>query len=125
MRRFRTGRNVLDAAVQLCTLPRLGFVPDEVTAAPATAVARLPQHLGWPHRREDLVRSGWARVVPVRPPVTVSAVLGDTAAEQRRALGGEIYGSVACSCTAQQTRTVALSSSIGGPQPPCQSSSVP
>lgn len=35
MRRFRTGRDVLGAAVQLCTLPWLGFV----SAAPA-AVGR-------------------------------------------------------------------------------------
>jgi hypothetical protein len=32
--------------VQLCTLPWLGFVPDEVTAAPAVAVARLADQLG-------------------------------------------------------------------------------
>nr|WP_232344513.1 DUF4158 domain-containing protein [Actinoplanes awajinensis] len=30
VRQFRTGRNVLGVAVQLCTLPWLGFVPDEV-----------------------------------------------------------------------------------------------
>ncbi len=48
LRKFRTGRNVLGAAVQLCTLPWLGFVPDEVTAAPAAAVGRLSQRLGVP-----------------------------------------------------------------------------
>jgi hypothetical protein len=32
----------------LCTLPWLGFVPDDVTAAPAPAVARLSQRLGIP-----------------------------------------------------------------------------
>lgn len=32
----------LGLAVQLCTLPWLGFVPDEVGAAPPVAVARLP-----------------------------------------------------------------------------------
>jgi hypothetical protein len=38
VRQFRTGRSVLGVAVQLCTLPWLGFVPDEVAAAPAAAV---------------------------------------------------------------------------------------
>ena len=38
---FRTGRNVLGVAVQLCTLPWLGFVPDEVAAAPAAAVGSV------------------------------------------------------------------------------------
>jgi hypothetical protein len=38
----------LGLAVQLCTLPWLGFVPDEVTAAPPAAVARLSQRLGIP-----------------------------------------------------------------------------
>jgi len=46
LRKFRTGRNVLGAAVQLCTLPWLGFVPDDVPAAPAAAVGRLSQRLG-------------------------------------------------------------------------------
>ena len=45
VRKFRGARNVLGAAVQLCTLPWLGFVPDEVTAAPAAAVGRLSQRL--------------------------------------------------------------------------------
>lgn len=36
----------LGFAVQLSTLPWLGFVPDEVTAAPPVAVARLAQRLG-------------------------------------------------------------------------------
>ncbi len=35
----------LGLAVQLCTLPWLGFVPDEVTAAPPAAVARLAERL--------------------------------------------------------------------------------
>lgn len=39
---------MLGAAVQLCTLPWLGFVPDEVAAAPAAAVARLADRLGVP-----------------------------------------------------------------------------
>jgi hypothetical protein len=45
VRQFRTGRNVL-GAVQLCTLPWLGFVPDEVALAPDAAVGRLSQRLG-------------------------------------------------------------------------------
>ncbi len=36
----------LGLAVQLSTLPWLGFVPDEVTAAPLVAVARLAERLG-------------------------------------------------------------------------------
>ena len=35
----------LGLAVALCTLPWLGFVPDDVGAAPATAVARLAGQL--------------------------------------------------------------------------------
>ena len=36
----------LGLAVQLCTLPWLGFVPDDVRAAPPVAVARLAGRLG-------------------------------------------------------------------------------
>jgi Domain of unknown function (DUF4158) len=36
----------LGLAVQLATLPWLGFVPDEVPAAPPVAVARLAERLG-------------------------------------------------------------------------------
>ncbi|WP_206061017.1 DUF4158 domain-containing protein [Nonomuraea basaltis] len=36
----------LGLAVQLATLPWLGFVPDEVSSAPAVAVARLAERLG-------------------------------------------------------------------------------
>jgi hypothetical protein len=32
----------------LCTLPWLGFVPDEVPSAPPTAVGRLARQLGLP-----------------------------------------------------------------------------
>ena len=35
LRKFRTGRYMLGIAVQLCTLPWLGFVPDDVAVAPA------------------------------------------------------------------------------------------
>jgi hypothetical protein len=38
----------LGLAVQLCTLPWLGFVPDDVTLAPAVAVARLSERLQVP-----------------------------------------------------------------------------
>lgn len=46
--KFRGQPNVLGVAGQLCVLPWLGFVPDEVSAAPAAAVARLSQRLGIP-----------------------------------------------------------------------------
>ena len=48
VRKFRGRSNVLGAAVQLCTLPWLGFVPDEVAAAPAAASARLAGRLAIP-----------------------------------------------------------------------------
>jgi TnpA family transposase len=78
VRRFRTSRNVLAVSVQLCTLPWLGFVPDDVPAAPAAAVGRLSQRLGVPmgelrgygereqtrtdHLREVLAYSGWRTI---------------------------------------------------------------
>ena len=46
--KFRGRSNVLGAAVQLCMLPWLGFVPDEVAAAPAAASARLSERLAIP-----------------------------------------------------------------------------
>jgi TnpA family transposase len=48
VRKFRGRDNVLGAAVQLCTLPWLGYVPDDVAAAPAAVVARLSERLGIP-----------------------------------------------------------------------------
>ena len=48
VRKFRGEGNVLGAAVQLCALPWLGFVPDQVRSAPAAAVARLSERLGIP-----------------------------------------------------------------------------
>src|SRR5260370_29768231 len=51
VRRFRDKRNVLGAAVQLCTLPWLGFVPDDVPAAPAAAGAPLSERPGLPGGR--------------------------------------------------------------------------
>jgi hypothetical protein len=41
----RRPANKIGIALQLCTLPWLGFVPDELTAAPAAAVARLSEKL--------------------------------------------------------------------------------
>ncbi|MFG3019707.1 DUF4158 domain-containing protein [Streptomyces sp. NPDC048254] len=46
LRKFRRAQNVLGAAVQLSTLPWLGFVPVEVPAAPPTAAGRLARQLG-------------------------------------------------------------------------------
>ncbi|GAA3152615.1 hypothetical protein GCM10010466_49510 [Planomonospora alba] len=43
------GRGLADRlglAVALCTLPWLGFVPDDVASAPRAAVARLAEQLG-------------------------------------------------------------------------------
>jgi TnpA family transposase len=45
VRQFRGPANVLGASVQLCTLPWLGFVPDDVRAAPAVAVGRLAERI--------------------------------------------------------------------------------
>lgn len=42
---FRGEANKLGAAIQLCTLPWLGFVPDEITSAPREVVARLSEKL--------------------------------------------------------------------------------
>jgi hypothetical protein len=44
VRKFRGQDNVIGVAVQLCTLPWLGFVPDDV----AVVVARLSERLGVP-----------------------------------------------------------------------------
>jgi hypothetical protein len=43
--RGRSARDRLGLAVQLCTLPWLGFVPGDVTAAPPAAVTRLADQL--------------------------------------------------------------------------------
>ena len=48
VRKFASQRNVLGTSVQLCSLPWLGFVPDEITAAPEEAVTRLADRLGIP-----------------------------------------------------------------------------
>jgi hypothetical protein len=44
--RGRGAPDRLGMLVQLCTLPWLGFVPDEVRSAPSAAVARLADRLG-------------------------------------------------------------------------------
>jgi hypothetical protein len=78
VRKFRGRENALGVAVQLCTLPWLGFVPDDVPAAPAAAVARLSERLGIPvgelrgywargqtrtgHRRDVAAYLGWRQV---------------------------------------------------------------
>ena len=78
VQKFRGRENVLGAAVQLCTLPWLGFVPDDVPAVPAAAVARLSERLGIPvgelrgygareqtrtgHLREVAACLGWRQV---------------------------------------------------------------
>jgi hypothetical protein len=51
VRKFRGQDNVIGVAVQLCTLPWLGFVPDDVAAAPAVVVARAVGAAGRPGRR--------------------------------------------------------------------------
>jgi Domain of unknown function (DUF4158)/Tn3 transposase DDE domain len=43
---FRRAQNVLGAAIQLSTLPWLGFVPDDVPSAPPAVVGRLARQLG-------------------------------------------------------------------------------
>jgi hypothetical protein len=48
VRKFASQRNVLGTSVQLCSLPWLGFVPDEITAAPEEAATRLADRLGIP-----------------------------------------------------------------------------
>jgi hypothetical protein len=45
-RTARGAPNKLGLAIQLCVLPWLGFVPDEVKAAPPAAVARIATQLG-------------------------------------------------------------------------------
>ena len=78
VRKFRGRENVLGSAVQLCTLPWLGFVPDDVPSAPAAAVARLSERLRIPvgelrgygargqtrtdHFREVAAYLGWRQV---------------------------------------------------------------
>jgi hypothetical protein len=78
VRKFRGLDNMLGAAVQLCTLPWLGYVPDDVAAAPDAVVARLSQKLGIPvgelrgygareqtrtdHLREVAAHLGWRQV---------------------------------------------------------------
>ncbi|MCA1675955.1 MAG: DUF4158 domain-containing protein, partial [Actinobacteria bacterium] len=46
VRERRGGANRLGLALQLCTLPWLGFVPDDLSSPPAAAVRRLAAQLG-------------------------------------------------------------------------------
>ena len=75
VRKFRGQDNVLGAAVQLCTLPWLGFVPDDVAAAPAAVVARLSERLGIPvgelrgYGAREQTRTGHLREVAAIPGV--------------------------------------------------------
>ncbi len=46
VRSMRRPATMLGVAVQLCSLPWLGFVPDDVAAAPPAAVSRLAERLG-------------------------------------------------------------------------------
>jgi len=46
VRSMRRPSTVLGVAVQLCALPWLGFVPDEVGAAPVVAVDAAGQQVG-------------------------------------------------------------------------------
>lgn len=78
VRQFRGPANILGAAVQLCTLPWLGFVPDDVHGAPAVAVSRLAERVHVPagelsgyavreqtrtdHLREIQRYSGWRSI---------------------------------------------------------------
>jgi len=48
VRSHRGDANRLGLAVQLCVLPWLGFVPDDLVAAPAAGVARLAARLDVP-----------------------------------------------------------------------------
>jgi Domain of unknown function (DUF4158) len=82
VRKFRGRENVRGAAVQMCTLPWLGFVPDDVSSAPVAAVARLSERLGLPvgelrgygarvqtrtdHLREVAAYLGWRQVDTAR-----------------------------------------------------------
>ena len=46
VRSMRQPATMLGVAVQLCSLPWLGFVPDEVAAVPRVAVERVAGRLG-------------------------------------------------------------------------------
>jgi hypothetical protein len=72
--------NRLGLAVQMCTLPWLGFVPDDVADAPAAAVNRLAVQLG---RRPHFLRRG------ARPPQRLIVAFID---EQRSPDGSDRPG---------------------------------
>jgi len=63
----------MGVAVQLCTLPWLGFVPDDVAAAPAAVVARLSEKLDIPAgalRGYGIEESTARCAAPSTPPAT-------------------------------------------------------
>ncbi|EST18661.1 DUF4158 domain-containing protein [Streptomyces roseochromogenus] len=73
LRKFLRSQTVLGAAVQLCTLPWLGFVPDEVPSVPPAAVGRLARQIGLPvevlrgygvsrGRRVRIICGRWRRI---------------------------------------------------------------
>ena len=66
VRQFRGPANILGAAVQLCTLLWMGFVPDDVHGAPAVAVSRLAERVHVPCGR--VVRLRGAGADPHRSP---------------------------------------------------------
>jgi len=63
---MRRPATMLGVAVQLCTLPWLGFVPDDVAVAPRAAVTRLAERLG-------LVADGPATGLENKPALITSA----------------------------------------------------
>jgi hypothetical protein len=61
----------LGLAVALCTLPWIGFVPDDVASAPQAAVVRLAQQLQispTPSAGRPRPHDGRSSVSPTRPP---------------------------------------------------------
>ncbi|MDH6628938.1 hypothetical protein M2271_006773 [Streptomyces sp. LBL] len=65
--RGRSPKDRIGLAVQLCTLPWLGFVPDDVASAPPAAVARLSDRLEMHPIRLGAPPSGsWGRTTPPR-----------------------------------------------------------
>jgi len=80
VRKFRGQDNVMGVAVQLGTLPWLGFVPDDVAAAPAAVVARLSEKLDIP---AGALRLRCPRADPHRSPARGRRVPG--LADGRRA----------------------------------------
>jgi len=72
--------NRLGAAIQLCTLPRLGWIPDDLSGCPAAAVDRATHRLGAPADRIDRLRRDAALAQP--PGTTATAGAGATDGDQ-------------------------------------------